>query len=302
MRNRKVIEELGKYLFIFDEGYGTAYERYALNRFISQLVKKYDILKVLELPANGVMGIPGIKSLIFAELGCEVTVAHPSRVFLETAKGIWDVLGLDAHFIKSNWINSEFGDNTFDLVWNFCVFEHFYDPKRVIQEMVRVTRRYLFIEIQNILNPGFPLHRFYHWVRREPWDHGSPSKMKLSSITTIINELNATTVETGATDMPPWPDINIKVTEMASKKASVPIWNDETEITCDLRPAVKIKPLPSIINDIRKFEKCSGKEEIILQLFLLWYHLVESKAPHSIKKFLAHHPYVLAEKRSSKWR
>ena len=294
MRKKEEIKKLQKYFSTFDEGYGTEYERYALDRFVSQMIDKYDITKVLEMPANGVMGIPGIKSLIFAELGCEVTVAHPSKDFLDGAKKIWDAFGLDANFAKSNWINSKFNDNSFDLVWNFCVFEHFDDPKRVIREMLRITKKYIFIEIQNVFNPGYPIHRLHHFVRREPWDHGSPSKMKLSRITNIIKELNATTVETGATDMPPWPDINIRLKEMVSKKTSDLILNEEP--ASKLRPAVTIKPMNRIINDIQPVE-FSMKREIVLHLFDVWYRVVESKAPASVKKIFAHHPYVIAEKR-----
>jgi SAM-dependent methyltransferase len=317
MIKMKEIRELQKYFSTFDEGYGTEYERYALDRFVSQMIDKYDITKVLEMPANGVMGIPGIKSLIFAKRGCEVTVAHPSKDFLENAKRIWDAFGLDAKFVKSNWINSAFEDNSFDLVWNFCVFEHFNDPKRVIQEMLRITKRYIFIEIQNVFNPGFPIHRFYHFIRREPWDHGSPNKMKLSRITNIINELNATVVETGATDMPPWPDINIKLKEMATwsegrrekgEGAGIPsakcakAYNSPLsslpsllEEASELRPAVKIKPMNRTINDIHHAEKLSLKRETVLYLFDIWYRLVESKAPASVKKIFAHHPYIIAE-------
>lgn len=299
MRNRKGIENLSEYLFILEEGYGTAYERYALNRFISPMVANYSISKVLEMPADGIMGIPGIKSMAFAKIGCEVTVAHPSREFLEHAKKIWDTLGLDAHFVKSNWTNSEFNDDSFDLVWNFCVFEHFKDPKEVLQEMFRITNRYIFVEIQNIFNPGFPIHRWYHFIRRETWDHGSPSKMKLSSITNIINELNATTVETGATDMPPWPDINMRLKEMVSKENSN-FKNVDNAPASELRPAVTIKSLNRIINDMHHIEKLSLKEELVLLLFDIWYRVVESKTPNSLKKIFAHHPYVLAEKRREK--
>ena len=295
MRKEKRMDELNKYLFILDEGYGTEYERYALNNFASQMVNKYSISKVLEMPANGVMGIPGIKSLIFAKIGCEVTVLHPTKDFLDDAKKIWDAFGLDANFVKSHWINTGFNDNSFDLVWNFCVFEHFDDPKRVIEEMLRITKRYIFVYIQNASNPGFPIHRFYHFAKREPWDHGSLDKMKLSSIMNIINELNATTVETGATDMPPWPDINIRLKEMVSKEQSN-VKIEYKEPASKLRPSVKIKPLDEIINDIHQVENLPLKNEIVLLLFDIWYRVVESKAPASLKKIFAHHPYVIAEK------
>ena len=295
MIKMKEIRELQKYFSTFDEGYGTEYERYALDRFAVQMIDKYSISTVLELPANGVMGIPGIKSLIFAKLGCEVTVAHPSKDFLENAKRIWDGFGLDAKFVKTYWTNSTFRGDSFDLVWNFCAFEHFDDPKRVIREMLRVTNRYIFIEIQNVFNPGFPIHHFYHFLRREPWDHGNPSKMKLSSITNIINKLDAIVVETGATDMPPWPDINIRLKEMVSKKA--PDVNLNEDPASELRPAVEIKPMNEIINDILHVENLSLKRGVVLYLFDIWYHVVESKAPASVKKIFAHHPYVIAEKR-----
>ncbi len=74
-----------QYYPLFNEGYGTEYERFALNKFTSKMVKKYNISTVLEMPANGVMGMPGIKSLVFARMGCDVTVSHPSLEFLDTA-------------------------------------------------------------------------------------------------------------------------------------------------------------------------------------------------------------------------
>jgi hypothetical protein len=68
---------LQKFFFAFDEGYGTAYERYAFDKFVTSMIDRYEITDVLEMPADGIMGIPGIKSMIFAKKGCEVTVVHP---------------------------------------------------------------------------------------------------------------------------------------------------------------------------------------------------------------------------------
>lgn len=298
MRKGKAMQKLNEYLFVFDEGYGTAYERYALNRFIAQLVHKYGILKILEMPANGVMGIPGINSLGFAELGCEVTVAHPSKAFLENANRIWDALGLDAHFVKSHWINSEFDDNSFDLVWNFCVYGHFKDPKRVIQEMVRVTRRYICIQFQNIANPGFFIHRLHHRLQKEPWNHGEPGKMNISAVMNIASEAGSKIVEIGGIDMPPWPDIplNLKETIHWKRNSSGLKRAVNTGYNTELGLQGVLTEWNETIRNTRGFEKVSGKKERILRLFTIWYDSIEKKAPLWVKTVYAHHFSILAEK------
>lgn len=296
MKKMNEINELQRYFSTFNEGYGTEYERYALNRFVSKMLDRYDISTVLEMPSNGVMGIPGIKSLIFAKLGCEVTVSHPSKDFLDNAKKIWDIFGLEANFVKSHWITSEFDDNSFDLVWNFCVFEHFDDPNKVVWEMLRVSKRYIFIEIQNVFNLGFPIHRFYHFLKKEPWDHGNLDQMKLSQIKIITDELNANTVEEGATDMPPWPDINIKLKEMTSKRGKKITPNQKNDEFAKLRPKVDIKEFDKLKSDIHSLKELPFKHKVVHHLFDLWFVIIENNSPKTLKKFFAHHPYIIAEK------
>lgn len=288
---------LQKFFFAFDEGYGTAYERYAFDKSVASMIDRYEITDVLEMPADGIMGIPGIKSMIFAKKGCDVTVVHPSQEFLNDARRIWDAFGLEAKFIRSKWISTLFRNGSFDLVWNFCVYEHFYNPTEVVKEMLRVTRKYIFIEIQNVFNLGFPIHRAFHHLRREPWDHGNLNQMKISQLKYVIDRSEAAVIEIGATDMPPWPDINIKAKEMLKKrrkqkKGDAP-WNE-------LRPEVEVKTMDKLLGDmnsIREAEGMSVKNEFTLSLFELWYLLMEKKVPLTFKKFFAHHPYIIAEKK-----
>ena len=295
MKQPDAIKSLQQYYPLLNEGYGTEYERFALNKFASKMVKKYNISTVLELPANGVMGMPGIKSLVFARLGCEVTVSHPSQEFLDTARSVWDAFGLEANFVRTPWIDSKFRDGSFDLVWNFCVYEHFDNPAEVVQEMLRVTQKYIFLEIQNPLNIGFPVHRLYHFLSGAPWDHGDLDQMKLSNIMEIIIKNNARIAETGATDMPPWPDINIRLKEMASKKNN-PVRGIDKNPADKLRPTASLKNVSEVINEINSFQKSSTKNEVVFNLFKVWHRLVESTAPAPLKKFYAHHPYVIAGK------
>ena len=295
MKKNDIIQDLQKYYPVFREGYGTEYERYALNKFVVEIVGKYSVSTVLEMPANGVMGIPGLKSMIFAKAGCDVTVSHPSREFLADAKKIWDCFGLEAEFVQSPWINSVFADDSFDLVWNFCVYEHFDNPREVIREMLRVTRKNILLEIQNVHNIGLPIHRSYHVLRNEPWDHGDMQSMDLSHILGVIAELHAELVESGATDMPPWPDINIGLKEMLSRKHKEQITRPTYE-GCELRPFVRLKDRDAVIEEIRNFDKPTWKDVVVYLMFRFWHYCFESKTPFGLKKYFAHHPYIIAGK------
>ena len=279
---------VGKSYLSLGEGYGTAYERYAFDRFAGRIVREYGISEVLELPADGIMGIPGLKSLIFAELGCDVTVAHHSRRLLRDARRLWDTFGLKASFVMTHYLRPAFKDDAFDLVWNFCVLEHVGDARSMIREMFRVTRRYVLIEIQNVFNVGLPLHRWYHLVRGEPWDHGDMRRMKLSYVERLVKGVGGRVVETGATDMPPWPDINMRLGEEHRSKGE-----DD-----GLRPGIRTRPVAEVVEELGKSEggSASALWSLAERLFGIWYELVESKVPTPLKVIFAHHPYLIAEK------
>lgn len=294
MNKPDAIKSLQQYYPLLSEGYGTEYERFALNKFAVKMVKKYNISTVLEMPANGVMGISGIKSLVFAKLGCDVTVSHPSQDFLDNARKIWDCFGLEAKFVKTHWVNSIFDEDSFDLVWNFCVYEHFDNPEEVIREMLRVTKEYVFLEIQNVHNIGLPLHRLYHLIHNQPWDHGNMRQMKISTLKNIFNILNAESTEIGATDMPPWPDINIGLKEMLARKNNK--YKMEAVPYSELRPQVRTKDISDVVRDINSFKTPKVKDEVVYRLFNIWYYLIEGKTPFIFKRFFAHHPYMFARK------
>jgi SAM-dependent methyltransferase len=295
MQDRDVTSDLQKYYPLFHEGYGTEYERFALNRFVSRMVDRYGIHSILEMPANGVMGVPGIKSMIFAAAGCEVTVSHPSQEFLDNAKQVWDAFGLEATFARSPWIGSAFGSGSFDLVWNFCVFEHFADPGEVIAEMLRVTKGCIFLQIQNIHNIGLPIHRAFHAIRNEPWDHGEPASMDLSRLSGVIRENHGSILETGATDMPPWPDINIGLRDMLSGRKPAP--DMPAGPGAGLRPSVRTRDRAVLIGEIRNFKQPAPKDELVYQMFRAWYSVMETGMPFPLKRYLAHHPYIIAGKK-----
>ncbi|MFC2154825.1 class I SAM-dependent methyltransferase [Candidatus Altiarchaeota archaeon] len=286
---------LQEYFCTLDEGMGTAYERYALNRFLDELIDRLKIKSVVEVPANGVMGVPGLKSLIFAMAGCDVTLVNPSQNFLDEVKKLWDALDLKADFVCADYEDTKLMSNHADLVWNFCVYEHFENPEKVIAEMARISKRYVLVEIQNIFNVGLPLHRIYHEARGESWDHGSMKKMRYSNVVQDMDAARLDPIEIGGTDMPPWPDINIRLKDVGKGGAVL----DSSDPASHLRPAAITKPTELVIESWNRV-KSNPELPTWMSLLKLWYILIERNSPEKLRIFLSHHPYVIGEKRKEK--
>ena len=134
-----------------DEGIGTVYERILIDEYLRKLQLKLDIKSVLESPADGVTGVPGVMSLEFARNGATVALTNPVQSMLDGAREVWK----RGEFIERvKFVNCEvdstpMADNSFDLVWNYCMFERFADPSALVSEMRRVSGRYVMIMTQN---------------------------------------------------------------------------------------------------------------------------------------------------------
>ena len=285
-------DELQSHFLFLDEGKGTAYERYALNKFLSNLINRLNIKSVLELPANGIMGYPGLKSLIFAKYGCDVTLVNPSEKATEEIKQLWNSFGLKATFVVGDYFNTGLSSNSYDLVWNFCIFEHINDPDRLIREMYRLARKYILIETQNIFNIGIPIHHLYHKILGEVWDHGEIKKMDIYKMVKLLKQNDLTVFEIGGTDLPPWPDINMKISEKLNEKMNFTGYEDEF---IKYRPSVWLKDANQIAKKLKMYE-FRTKFPLWMNILKIWHILLEIPAPRFLKVFFSHHPYVIAKK------
>ena len=269
-----------------NEGKGTAYERYALDRFLERLIPRLELARVLEMPANGVMGVPGIKSLALAARGVDVTLGVPLEAVRVEVEQLWDAIGLRATIRTEPYTRSSFADGAFDLVWNFCVYEHVPDVDALLREMARVSRRYVLVVTQNPYNPGIPVHRLYHRLRNEPWDHGELGHVAPHQVVRAIEATGARIVETGGLDLPPWPDINMQLTppvEAGPERYDAPY--------AELRPGVIRQSTQAIIEKIRALSPHQG----FWPRFYRAWHRLEQVLPRQLLRFTAHHPYVIAE-------
>jgi SAM-dependent methyltransferase len=258
----------------YDEGLGTLYERFMLSRYFDKLIGKTKINNVLEGPGDGITGIRGINSLIFAINDIEVTYFTPCRRDAEIVTLSWKIiersLGKKLKVNIKLWDMSRgfkfpFSNDAFDLVWNFCIIEHFSRPEFIIREMSRVSRKYLLVMTQNVWNIGTIPHVVYHLFTGKPWDHGNPRNMRITLLEKLFKMARINILEKGVIDVPVWPDT----------------WN------VPLRGIIKVflnEWRWTVLNDftLKTYEE-KLKKYMVLE--------ASSKIPRYIKLLWAHHLY-----------
>lgn len=257
-----------------DEGFGTAYERQVINKWFETLIQKYRIQTVLEFPCDGITGLLGINSLIFTQKNCDATLCNMSKNLLALSKRIWHALGQTSvdMILTSEDRCLPFPDNTFDLVWNFCMMERYGDPHDLVREMKRVSKRLVLIMTQNWSNWGTAPHKFYHSYKKKPWDHGYKKYMTFEGIRSMIKANNLKTLEEGGMDAPPIIDT----------------WDTPIRGT-----------LQSILKSMKMQWKWKAKTKTPEQQnsgLLKLFSSLEENLPEWFKRCQAHHLYVLAEK------
>jgi SAM-dependent methyltransferase len=260
-----------------DEGIGTAYERVVIDDYFRKLQAERGIQTVLESPADGVTGVPGINSLEFARNGGEVWLANPSQGMLDSARHVWEQHGLVdcVHFTRCKVDEIPFDDGAFDLVWNYCMFERFRNPASLVAEMKRVSRRYVMIMIQNFHNLGTPIHKVYHAVCNLEWDHGHNRQMTLSAIREGVCDQGLRVENEGAIDIPPWMD-TWDMPLRGVLKRLLAAFGQEWDWRTETRQTSRDGRNSRTVNFLRS---------------------VEMNLPEWFRRFQAHHLYVLARKR-----
>lgn len=259
-----------------DEGIGTVYERVVIDDYFRQLQAERDILTILESPADGVTGVPGINSLEFARNGATVWLANPSQRMLDSARHVWERQGLidRVRFRRCEVEDTPFDDDTFDLVWNYCMFERFQDPSPLVREMTRVARRYVLVMTQNVYNVGTVFHKLYHRMCDLEWDHGHGRQMTLAAIRRALLDQGLHLEEEGSVDIPPWMD------------------------TWDMPVRGVLKQLLATVGKKWewKIEAEGASDSGAASRAVSFLCAVEANLPSWFRQFQAHHLYILARK------
>ncbi len=278
------------HLSALGEGFGSAYERYAIGTLTESLVRRLDIRTVAEWPANGVLGVPGLKSLPLAFAGCEVTLLNPSEELLQGALAIWRAAEAPVPntLVASPEDESASPPDAYDLVWSFCAFEHARDENALARAMVRAAKRHVLVFVQNAWMPGVHLHRLHHRLKRKTWDHGRLGFMSAEAVAARLDAAGARIVSLGGCDLPPWPDIDVRLPRWRSPETPL-------EVRVGARPYGPGDARLSPAAAARVFSR-PARLSAPMRFLSTWHDHVERHVPLHLLRFLAHHPYVLAEK------
>jgi SAM-dependent methyltransferase len=193
-----------------DTGLGTTYERWAVNRLLSRLVTELDVHSLVEGPDDGMCGIAGLNSLVAGLQGVRVSLVLPSPERAAYARTVWAHHAPEAQLeISEEWDGHclPFEDGAFDLAWNFNIMTRPEDPQSLLNEMARVSRKYVLIFVPNHMNYAFWLHRLHHWVANQPWDHGRIDLMHADPWHNLFAKAGIQVKQTFHVDCPWWPDI-----------------------------------------------------------------------------------------------
>ncbi len=213
-----------RYLNDYNEGLGLVYERFVLNDFLQALQTRYAIETVLEAPLFGMAGVSGINSVVLARRGAQVTLVDDHARRLAGVERIWEELDLPAHLIRhATWDQLPFADDTFDLAWNWAALWYLSDgseataelPAGLLRELVRVSRRVVFVAMPNRVQVGYLLRKYL--LERDFVNYVDERWADIGRVRRVLEAAGVRIVAQGVLDVPPWPDTVMPAAEVLKR-------------------------------------------------------------------------------------
>ncbi len=264
-----------KYMTDYNEGLGLVYERIVLNEFLERLMESYQLHSVLEAPAFGMAGVSGINSVRLAQRGADVTLVDFNSERLDGVRRIWDRLKLSAKFVYlTDFSNLPFESRTFDLTWNWAALWYLAQPEALIHELVRVSRKLVFIAMPNRVQVGYLLRKFV--LERDFVNYVDEHWADARRIKNVLSSAGATIVDEGVLDVPPWPDTVMPAAQVLqklgirSRQFSGSKWNWST------------------------MDYYTGQRPELKSQMDRYAFLERAPLPWQVKSIWAHHRYLLA--------
>jgi hypothetical protein len=151
---------------------------------------------------------------------------------VEEYKKEWDRLniGRAVRFVgQKDLLHTDFEDNSFDFVWNFAFIPIARDPDALIEEMKRISRKYVAVFSVNAGNVGYPIHSTLHKINKIPWTHGDKRYNRRGFVAAKLEEHGLSIAKRGFVDCPLWPD-SLGFRDMRLHKNNVTFENVEWRV------------------------------------------------------------------------
>ncbi|HVF13332.1 MAG TPA: hypothetical protein VM942_01965 [Acidimicrobiales bacterium] len=268
-----------------DEGLGTVYERFALDKVLDAAIASTDARSVLHAPLFGMMGIPGLDAVFLARRGVRVGLLDVDGERLEAVHRQWRSLGLDpeVHLVDgldpTTW--PEKLPMRYDLVFSFAALWWFENPWAVQAAQARWADRGVLTCVPN--RNVFMRMRARLW-HRDLFDRLNEEALDARAMTRAAADSGLVAVDTGLFDIPPFPDTSVPLAKLlrARRGAGPPVQGADGPDGEGEEQAWAWSILPFLTG------ADPGMQDRVARLSR-W----ERFLPGAIQPSLAHHRYVL---------
>jgi hypothetical protein len=188
------------------EGFGNVYRRVLTNDFFTELIRSTNIRSIAEVPLDS-YGIVGAGSLIFTQLGREVTLISDDQVLLSRAHLLMDFNNVqDVRYLLSALDHINAPTDAFDFTWSFDRVQILPDPSGFLREVCRVSKATM-VMVPNADNYGQFAHHVYHRLNGTACDYVAPRAwMRYGPVENALRQHAFTVVARGYIDVPWWPE------------------------------------------------------------------------------------------------
>nr|MDK2851391.1 hypothetical protein [Candidatus Cloacimonadota bacterium] len=275
-----IINNWRSYFDSLHEGMGSSYERIILNRLILSLHRKEQFESALESPCFGFTGITGINLVALAQSGCDIYLEDHSAERISLIRKTWLELGQFAHLrLNDNYRKLDYPDKSIDFGFNFSALWFVDDLPDFLGELCRVIKKDILLCVPNKSGIGFKGQ--LKGYSPELYPELKLQHIDTQSIVYLMKKNGWSLVKSDYIDCPPWPDIGMsKEDYLARLLGKKVLQNSIPEREDNHSKALSI--LPYYRGEDPDFEKR-----------MLRFYPFEMLAPHFVKRFWAHHYYML---------
>lgn len=276
-----------------DEGLGTVYERFALQKVLESAMAQTGSTSVLHAPLFGMLGVPGLDAVFLARSGTRVGLLDFDDERFEAVRSLWSGYGLSPEIHRvddpdpTTWPDQL--PASYDLVFSFAALWWFKDPWAVVAAQARWANKAVLVCVPN--RNVFMKMRSLVWHRDQFKTDLNEAALDTTALIAAAKGMGLKAIGTGLFDIPPFPDTSVPLAKGIRRILAARQGSGAKEAATTDGPAItnnaaawRWSILPYLDGDD------PGLAERVEKFTVLERHLPAPVQPH-----LAHHRFVLFE-------